>query len=105
MIRDGIFNCHVFCRAPGNPNEASIDKEACEVDPTMLTQFAQWRQQPVVTCENPPAGFLERVITEDVNPCLYFANEDLTARLRAAIEENSVWVEPIPEKDKRTNPT
>jgi len=37
---------------------------------------------------------------EDIDPCLSFANSDLVKRLTKAVEDNSVWVEPLQEKDR-----
>jgi hypothetical protein len=48
--------------------------------------------------------FLQKIYTEDIDPCLSFEDEALVNRLKNAIEENSVWVEPLPEKDRNNIP-
>ena len=79
-----------------------IDPSQCELDPVFHALFAGWRQEPTLSKEKP--GFLHKVYHEDINPCLQFQNPELEKRLLKAIEENSVWVEPLPEKDKTNVP-
>jgi len=77
-----------------------IDRSRSDVDPILLSHFAAWRMEPNLSREK--TLFLRKIYTEDIDPSLNFANEALVNRLRKAIEENSIWVEPLPEKD-RTN--
>ncbi len=77
-----------------------IDRSRCDVDPIMLAHFAAWRAEPLLIREK--SEFLHKMYTEEIDPCLTFANEPLVSRLRKAIEDNSIWVEPVSEKD-RTN--
>jgi len=79
-----------------------IDRSRCEVDPILLSHFAAWRVEPTLIREKDP--FLQKMYTEDIDPCLTFANESLVNRLKKAIEDNSIWVEPLPEKDRTMVP-
>ncbi|ODM90996.1 Guanine nucleotide exchange factor for Rab-3A, partial [Orchesella cincta] len=81
-------------------NEVVIDRSRCDVDPILLAHFAAWRTEPVLCQEK--SAFLQKMYTEEIEPCLTFANVPLVSRLKKAIEDNSIWVEPLPEKD-RTN--
>ncbi|CAG7731088.1 unnamed protein product [Allacma fusca] len=84
-----------------------IDGEHCEVDPTFHGMFVLWRQEPTLTVNhnNNKSQFLQKIYTEDIEPCLTFSNDGLVHKVRKAVEENSIWVEPIPEKYKSNVPT
>jgi Rab-3A-interacting protein len=84
-----------------------IDPERCEVDPAFHNLFASWRREPTLTVNhnNNKSQFLQKIYTEDIEPCLSFSNECLVKKLQQAVEENSIWVEPLPEKDKLNVPT
>lgn len=72
------------------------------MDPILLSHFAAWRVDPNLVREE--SIFLEKIYTEDIDPCLSFEDEELVTRLKKAIQENSVWVEPLPEKDRNNVP-
>jgi len=80
-----------------------IETDPSLVDPILHRLFVEWRKNPSLTAKD-KSPFLQKVYTEDIDPCLLFENIDLVKRLRKAIEENSIWVEPVAEKDKTNIP-
>lgn len=88
-------------RADGDKGE-SLDRDRCEIDPVLHFLFSTWRDSP--TLNKARSEFLAKVYEEDVEPCIQFKNQDLVGRLMTAIEENSIWVDPIPEKSASNVP-
>lgn len=68
------------------------DKEGKEVDTTLFAEFQAWRESPALDKNSP---FLERVYREDVGPCLDFTMQELSALVRAAVEDNTLTIEPV----------
>lgn len=94
-----VLNVLINCRKQKEKtNEVVIDRSQCDVDPILLAHFAAWRTDPVLVREG--SEFLQQMYMEEIDPCLTFANEPLVIRLRKAIEDNSIWVEPLSEKDR-----
>ncbi|KAM5247267.1 LOW QUALITY PROTEIN: guanine nucleotide exchange factor for Rab-3A [Ctenodactylus gundi] len=62
-----------------------------QVDAALFAEFQDWRASPTLDKTCP---FLDRVYREDVGPCLDFATQELSALVRAAVEENSLTIEP-----------
>uniref|UniRef100_A0AC35U8H5 Sec2p domain-containing protein n=1 Tax=Rhabditophanes sp. KR3021 TaxID=114890 RepID=A0AC35U8H5_9BILA len=60
------------------------------IDPTIHHAFIQWRQN---MCLDTNSTFLKTIITEDVNPCLSFANSKISIKIYAAIISNVMDME------------
>lgn len=80
-----------------------LDTDPSLIDPAFFKLFVDWRVKPILSNKdkNP---FLQKIYNEDIEPCLVFENDLLVVRLKKAIEENSIWVEPVAEKDKTNIP-
>uniref|UniRef100_A0A4W2FGI4 RAB3A interacting protein like 1 n=1 Tax=Bos indicus x Bos taurus TaxID=30522 RepID=A0A4W2FGI4_BOBOX len=63
-----------------------------QVDTTLFAEFQAWRESPTLDKTSP---FLERVYREDVGPCLDFTMQELSALVRAAVEDNTLTIEPV----------
>ncbi|KAB1272062.1 Guanine nucleotide exchange factor for Rab-3A [Camelus dromedarius] len=82
--------CPAVCPAAGHA--LAPDKEGREVDATLFAEFQAWRESPSLDKTCP---FLERVYREDVGPCLDFTMQELSALVRAAVEDNTLTIEPV----------
>ncbi|XP_057409878.1 guanine nucleotide exchange factor for Rab-3A isoform X2 [Balaenoptera acutorostrata] len=81
--------CPAVCPVVGHA--LTPDKEGKEVDMTLFAEFQAWRESPTLDKTSP---FLERVYREDVGPCLDFTMQELSALVRAAVEDNTLTIEP-----------
>ncbi|XP_057635203.1 guanine nucleotide exchange factor for Rab-3A isoform X1 [Chionomys nivalis] len=77
---------------PTAPNSASSLSFSRQVDTTLFSEFQAWRASPTLDKACP---FLERVYREDVGPCLDFTVQELSAMVRAAVEDNTLTIEPV----------
>ncbi|KAF0871754.1 R3GEF factor, partial [Crocuta crocuta] len=83
---------------PGGPPTAPTSTSATslsfsrQVDTTLFAEFQAWRESPTLDKTCP---FLERVYREDVGPCLDFTMQELSALVRAAVEDNTLTIEPV----------
>ncbi|XP_008065043.1 guanine nucleotide exchange factor for Rab-3A [Carlito syrichta] len=79
-----------------NTKQAASEKQLKEargkVDTTLFAEFQAWRESPTLDKTCP---FLERVYREDVGPCLDFTMQELSALVRAAVEDNTLTIEPV----------
>uniref|UniRef100_A0A4X1VGS9 GDP/GTP exchange factor Sec2 N-terminal domain-containing protein n=1 Tax=Sus scrofa TaxID=9823 RepID=A0A4X1VGS9_PIG len=79
-----------------NMKQAASEKQLKEargkVDATLFAEFQAWRESPTLDKTCP---FLERVYREDVGPCLDFTMQELSALVRAAVEDNTLTIEPV----------
>ncbi|KAI5932991.1 guanine nucleotide exchange factor for Rab-3A isoform X6 [Manis javanica] len=82
--------CPAMCPAAGHT--LTLDMEGKEVDTTLFAEFQAWRESPTLDKTSP---FLERVYREDVGPCLDFTTQELSALVRAAVEDNTLTIEPV----------
>ncbi|XP_070282459.1 guanine nucleotide exchange factor for Rab-3A isoform X2 [Myotis yumanensis] len=82
--------CPIACPAAGHI--LTPDKEGKEVDTTLFAEFRAWRESPTLDKNSP---FLGRVYREDVGPCLDFTVQELSALVRAAVEDNTLTIEPV----------
>ncbi|XP_054419766.1 guanine nucleotide exchange factor for Rab-3A isoform X2 [Pteronotus mesoamericanus] len=82
--------CPAVCPVAGHI--LTPDKEGKEVDTTLFAEFQAWRESPTLDKSSP---FLERVYREDVGPCLDFTVQELSALVRAAVEDNTLTIEPV----------
>ncbi|XP_048217108.1 guanine nucleotide exchange factor for Rab-3A isoform X4 [Perognathus longimembris pacificus] len=81
---------------PGEPATAPTSATSSsffrQVDTTLFAEFQAWRASPTLDKTCP---FLERVYREDVGPCLDFTMQELSALVRAAVEDNTLTIEPV----------
>ncbi|XP_007943082.1 guanine nucleotide exchange factor for Rab-3A [Orycteropus afer afer] len=79
-----------------NMKQAASEKQLREargkVDTTLFAEFQAWRESPTLDKTCP---FLERVYREDVGPCLDFTMQELSTLVRAAVEDNTLTIEPV----------
>ena len=62
------------------------------IDPIAFEEFSAWIESPVLDATTP---FLARILAEDIQPCFHFRNQELAAAMLAAIEANSIVIEPL----------
>ncbi|XP_032976286.1 guanine nucleotide exchange factor for Rab-3A isoform X2 [Rhinolophus ferrumequinum] len=77
---------------PTAPTFATSLSFSRQVDTTLFAEFQAWRESPTLDKTSP---FLERVYREDVGPCLDFTMQELSALVRAAVEDNTLTIEPV----------
>ncbi|XP_042197295.1 guanine nucleotide exchange factor for Rab-3A isoform X3 [Callorhinchus milii] len=78
---------------PGPPTPLQpVSKESREMDAVLLEEFQSWREAPSLARGCP---FLERIYREDITPCLSFSNPQLTEAVQAAVEMNTLSIEPL----------
>nr|XP_058925630.1 guanine nucleotide exchange factor for Rab-3A isoform X4 [Kogia breviceps] len=77
---------------PVGPTSATCLSFSRQVDTTLFAEFQAWRESPTLDKTSP---FLERVYREDVGPCLDFTMQELSALVRAAVEDNTLTIEPV----------
>ncbi|XP_063584168.1 guanine nucleotide exchange factor for Rab-3A isoform X7 [Pongo abelii] len=82
--------CPAVCPAAGHT--LTPDREGKEVDTVLFAEFQAWRESPTLDKTCP---FLERVYREDVGPCLDFTMQELSVLVRAAVEDNTLTIEPV----------
>ncbi|KAK1335438.1 hypothetical protein QTO34_003224 [Cnephaeus nilssonii] len=82
--------CPIACSAAGHI--LTPDKDGKEADTTLFAEFQAWRASPTLDKDSP---FLGRVYREDVGPCLDFTAQELSALVRAAVEDNTLTIEPV----------
>nr|XP_044605808.1 guanine nucleotide exchange factor for Rab-3A isoform X10 [Equus asinus] len=82
--------CPTVCPTAGHT--LPPDKEGKEVDTVLFAEFQAWRESPTLDKTCP---FLERVYREDVGPCLDFTMQELSVLVRAAVEDNTLTIEPV----------
>jgi len=103
--RRGTSDCDLkYVGAADTPSNASGDNSAAapaascptpasderEVDPVFYSEFLKWRENPSLTKNS---RFVERLFHEDADRCLDFPNEDLSQKVRQAVDNNCVYIE------------
>ena len=77
----------------------SLDvKENMEVDPLLFRLFSSWLKDG---CPLKDHKFLARVMSEDILPCLYFPNEELSKTILIAAQKNTLNIETIKPKPRK----
>ncbi|XP_040184348.1 guanine nucleotide exchange factor for Rab-3A isoform X1 [Rana temporaria] len=69
-----------------------INTEGKEVDNLLYSEFLGWKENPTLDKSSP---FLLRIYEEDITPCLDFAKRELAEQVLAAVEDNTLSVEPV----------
>ncbi|XP_045430003.1 guanine nucleotide exchange factor for Rab-3A isoform X7 [Pipistrellus kuhlii] len=77
---------------PAAPASAASLSCSRQVDTTLFAEFQAWRESPSLDKDS---AFLGRVYREDVGPCLDFTAQELSALVRAAVEDNTLTIEPV----------
>ncbi|XP_072448239.1 guanine nucleotide exchange factor for Rab-3A isoform X6 [Chiloscyllium punctatum] len=62
-----------------------------QIDLILFEEFQLWKEDPTLDKACP---FLERIYQEDISPCLSFAKHELTEAVQAAVENNTLSIEP-----------
>ncbi|XP_028917353.1 guanine nucleotide exchange factor for Rab-3A isoform X1 [Ornithorhynchus anatinus] len=85
--------CPAACPAGGHslPFDPA-GRECKEMDSNLFAEFQAWKESPTLDKACP---FLERIYREDVGPCLDFSKRELSELVRAAVEENTLTIEPV----------
>lgn len=73
--------------------EAKKQESVFEVDPIYYREFTSWHETGAKLDEN--SLFLKRVMSEEVKPCLNFANSENTKQVLSAIRRNALELEPV----------
>uniref|UniRef100_A0A8D0BD65 RAB3A interacting protein like 1 n=1 Tax=Salvator merianae TaxID=96440 RepID=A0A8D0BD65_SALMN len=63
-----------------------------QVDSILFAEFQAWKESPTL---DKSCSFLERIYREDVGPCLDFTKHELSALVQAAVEQNTLTIEPV----------
>ncbi|XP_027759361.1 guanine nucleotide exchange factor for Rab-3A isoform X3 [Empidonax traillii] len=69
-----------------------VSRECREVDSTLFAEFQAWKESPTL---DKSCSFLDRIYREDVGPCLDFTKQELSELVRAAVEQNTLTIEPV----------
>ncbi|XP_069125488.1 guanine nucleotide exchange factor for Rab-3A-like isoform X2 [Argopecten irradians] len=72
--------------------EAKNDR-CSDIDPVFFEEFIMWRKTPRLSKDT---GFLSRMYSEDISPCLNFTNKQLSEKVKDCVENNTLTIEPIP---------
>nr|XP_056708136.1 guanine nucleotide exchange factor for Rab-3A isoform X2 [Euleptes europaea] len=80
----------VTATSQGTPSEPA-GSEFKEVDSILFAEFQAWKESPSLDKSCP---FLERIYQEDVGPCLDFTKRELSELVQAAVEQNTLTIEP-----------
>lgn len=68
-----------------------MNKDGREINLILYDEFLAWKEEPTLDKVCP---FLERIYQEDIGPCLSFAKHELTEAVQAAVESNTLSIEP-----------
>ncbi|XP_009990697.1 PREDICTED: guanine nucleotide exchange factor for Rab-3A-like, partial [Tauraco erythrolophus] len=63
-----------------------------QVDSILFAEFQAWKESPTL---DKSSSFLDRIYREDVGPCLDFTKQELSELVRAAVEQNTLTIEPV----------
>ncbi|ETE68140.1 Guanine nucleotide exchange factor for Rab-3A, partial [Ophiophagus hannah] len=72
--------------------EAQYYQPCCVVDSILFAEFQAWKESPTLDKLCP---FLKRIYHEDVGPCLDFTKHELSELVQAAVEQNTLTIEPV----------
>ncbi|XP_034979242.1 guanine nucleotide exchange factor for Rab-3A isoform X3 [Zootoca vivipara] len=79
-----------------NTKQAASEKQLREargkVDSILFAEFQAWKESPSL---DKSSSFLERIYQEDVGPCLDFTKHELSELIQAAVEQNTLTIEPV----------
>uniref|UniRef100_A0A8C6V9L2 RAB3A interacting protein like 1 n=1 Tax=Naja naja TaxID=35670 RepID=A0A8C6V9L2_NAJNA len=75
--------------AADSPFSSSLSRQ---VDSILFAEFQAWKESPTLDKLCP---FLKRIYHEDVGPCLDFTKHELSELVQAAVEQNTLTIEPV----------
>ncbi|XP_065694439.2 guanine nucleotide exchange factor for Rab-3A isoform X4 [Patagioenas fasciata] len=75
-----------------NVTPEPVSHERKEVDSILFAEFQAWKESPTL---DKSCSFLDRIYREDVGPCLDFTKQELSELVRAAVEQNTLTIEPV----------
>ncbi|XP_010211852.1 PREDICTED: guanine nucleotide exchange factor for Rab-3A, partial [Tinamus guttatus] len=74
------------------PSSAASSSASRQVDSILFAEFQAWKESPTL---DKSSSFLDRIYREDVGPCLDFTKQELSELVRAAVEQNTLTIEPV----------
>ncbi|XP_038663572.1 guanine nucleotide exchange factor for Rab-3A-like isoform X7 [Scyliorhinus canicula] len=89
--RNKSLSSAMVTAATPNTQLQPICKDGREIDLILFEEFQAWKEEPTLDKTCP---FLERIYQEDIRPCLSFAKHELTEAVQAAVESNTLSIEP-----------
>ncbi|XP_072322158.1 guanine nucleotide exchange factor for Rab-3A isoform X3 [Scyliorhinus torazame] len=89
--RNKSLSSAMVTAATPNTQLQPICKDGREIDLILFEEFQAWKEEPTLDKACP---FLERIYQEDIRPCLSFAKHELTEAVQAAVESNTLSIEP-----------
>ncbi|XP_051885092.1 guanine nucleotide exchange factor for Rab-3A-like isoform X4 [Pristis pectinata] len=89
--RNKSMSSAIVTAATQNTQLQPINKDGREIDLILFDEFQAWKEEPTLDKACP---FLERIYQEDIGPCLSFAKHELTEAVQAAVESNTLNIEP-----------
>ncbi|GCC30922.1 hypothetical protein chiPu_0009376 [Chiloscyllium punctatum] len=89
--RNKSLSSAIVTAATQNTQLKPISKDGREIDLILFEEFQLWKEDPTLDKACP---FLERIYQEDISPCLSFAKHELTEAVQAAVENNTLSIEP-----------
>ncbi|XP_018326399.1 guanine nucleotide exchange factor for Rab-3A [Agrilus planipennis] len=78
-----------------------LSKDELEVDPVVHGKFLTWKHKPTLDKKDP---FVQHIYAEDIEQCLKFPNAKLSEKVKAAVENGTIFVEAVSEKNKAMFP-
>ncbi|KAM6460111.1 guanine nucleotide exchange factor for Rab-3A isoform 7-T7 [Liasis olivaceus] len=75
-----------------NAPQEPVNSEFKEVDSILFAEFQAWKESPTL---DKSCSFLKRIYHEDVGPCLDFTKHELSELVQAAVEQNTLTIEPV----------
>ncbi|XP_062973074.1 guanine nucleotide exchange factor for Rab-3A isoform X1 [Elgaria multicarinata webbii] len=72
--------------------DSSFSSLSRQVDSILFAEFQTWKESPTL---DKSCSFLERIYHEDVGPCLDFTKHELSELVQAAVEQNTLTIEPV----------
>uniref|UniRef100_A0A8C5PX35 RAB3A interacting protein like 1 n=1 Tax=Leptobrachium leishanense TaxID=445787 RepID=A0A8C5PX35_9ANUR len=73
-------------------DDSSSSSFSQQVDTLLFSEFITWKEDPTM---DRSCAFLSRIYREDIAPCLDFAKRELSEQVLAAVEDNSLSMEPV----------
>ncbi|XP_059831621.1 guanine nucleotide exchange factor for Rab-3A-like isoform X2 [Hypanus sabinus] len=89
--RNKSMSSAIVTAATQNAQLQTLNKDGREIDLILFDEFQAWKEEPTLDKACP---FLERIYQEDIGPCLSFAKHELTEAVQAAVENNTLSIEP-----------
>ncbi|XP_066486110.1 guanine nucleotide exchange factor for Rab-3A isoform X1 [Tiliqua scincoides] len=72
--------------------DSSFSSLSQQMDSILFAEFQAWKESPTL---DKSCSFLERIYQEDVGPCLDFTKHELSELIQAAVEQNTLTIEPV----------